>query len=266
MIMLFVQFQLFLLFALYSCIAFAQPEIKSVQLNENTQMDFALVPSGKFIMGSPEDEKDRDKDESPQREVEITKAFYFGVYEVTQKEWLAVMGTNPSIFQGAEENLNNPVDMVSWNDCIEFITILNRKGLGKFRLPTEAEWEYSCRASTTTRFHWGDDNDYKELYQYGWFNPMSTAMPHPVGEKKPNQWGLYDMIGNVWEWCSDWKGDYNELENVDPQGPKEGTLKIFRSGSWFNLPHTLRAANRNAHLPNEGYTNIGLRLVLEIEE
>lgn len=236
-----------------------------LHLNDSTSIPFVLIPAGSFLMGSSETEADRQKDEGPVVQVEISESFFLGQYEITQAQWLAVMGSNPSIFKDQTNYGDYPVDMISWNDCQAFIDSLNSFGMGRYRMPTEAEWEYSARAGTNTRFHWGDDEGYKEIYQYAWFNPNSMARSMPVGIKEPNQWNLYDMIGNMWEWCSDWKGAYENADSIayDPGGPEMGEEKIFRGGSWFNPPNVCRTANRNAHEPETGYSNIGLRLVLE---
>ena len=149
------------------------------------------------MMGSPSSEPKREKDEKQHR-VTLTKGFYMGATEVTQSQWKAIMGNNPSYFKGD----NRPVEKVSWDDCQEFIRELNlQEGGNKYRLPTEAEWEYTCRAGTTTRFCFGDSES--RLGDYAWYSSNSSSKTHPVSRKKPNVWGLYDMHGNVWEWCED---------------------------------------------------------------
>ena len=155
------------------------------------------ISPGTFMMGSPSSEPKRDSDEQ-QHKVTLTKGVYIGVTEITQSQWKAIMGNNPSYFKG--DNL--PVEQVSWNDCQEFIRKLNlQEGGNKYRLPTEAEWEYTCRAGTTTRFCFGDSES--RLGDYAWYSSNSSSKTHPVSRKKPNVWGLYDMHGNVWEWCED---------------------------------------------------------------
>ena len=160
-----------------------------------TPLEMILIPAGTFTMGSPSNEKDRTIDEV-QHQVTLTKDFYIGKYEVTQAQWQAVMGSNPSSFSGD----NNPVELVSWNNCQEFITKLNQMGQGTFGLPTEAEWEYSYRAGTTTAFYWGEDTGYSQIGQYAWYSSNSSSKTHEVGQKLPNAWGMHDMIGNVNEW------------------------------------------------------------------
>jgi formylglycine-generating enzyme required for sulfatase activity len=182
-------------------------------------------------MGSPDSDKGRQvSDEKPQHRVRITKPFYLGKYLVTQEQWEAVMGNNPSHFKGPK----NPVEQVSWDDCQQFLRQAQREvGVrgGKFQLPTEAQWEYACRAGSTTRYCFGDDES--GLGEYAWYDKNSGNKTHPVGEKKPNAWGLYDMHGNVWEWCQDWYdgGYYANSPTDDPTGP--GSNRVLRGGSWF---------------------------------
>lgn len=177
-----------------------------------------------------------------------------GAHEVTQEQWAAVMGSNPSYFAS---NPNNPVEMVSWDDCQQFITRLNKMGLGTFRLPTEAEWEYACRAGSMTEYYWGDHL----IEKYAWYWDNSSYMTHSVGWKEPNAWGLYDMSGNVWEWCSDWYGDYTSQSQMDPKGPASGSFRVFRGGSWHNGPQSCRSANRSYVTPTYTRSFLGFRLV-----
>jgi len=236
---------------------------KKITLPDGTSMSFVYLPPGQFEMGSAADEQDRHGDEDPVRNVTISKGFYLGIYEVTQQQWFSIMKSNPSIFQQSEDHMLKPVDWVSWNDCQQFIAKLNELNLGIFRLPTEAEWEYACRAGTTSRYYWGEDVNDRDVYQYAWAFSRAEGKSRAVGTKKPNPWGLYDMSGNVWEWCSDWRGPYIANDTIDPNGPAEGKRKIYRGGSWFNKPSTLRSANRHGHEPEVRGTNAGLRLVLE---
>jgi len=239
-------------------------DTKNVNLPDGTTIEFVYIPAGNFKMGSAPDEQDRHGDEGPARKVTISKGFYLGKYEVTQQQWISVMQYNPAVFQKEANYLQKPIDWVSWFDCQEFISQLNQLGVGHFRLPTEAEWEYACRAGTETRYYWGYDVEDNKVYQNAWAFSRAEGKSHPVGLKKPNAWGLYDMSGNVWEWCSDWRGPYNPSDTINPSGPLEGTKKIYRGGSWFNKPSTLRSANRHSHEPDVRGTNAGLRLVLEI--
>ena len=214
-------------------------------------------------MGSEVNERDRDKDEGPQNRVHLSKGFYLGTYEVTQAQWYSMMGNRPSAFQQGDQAETHPVESVSWYDCEKFLSKLSQLGMGHFRFPTEAEWEYACRAGTSSRFYWGDIKENWEAYRHAWTNSRSFATTHPVGSKPPNPWGLYDMSGNVWEWCADWYGPYTNLERKDPTGPAQGKSKVFRGGSFFDFPKSLRSANRHRHRPEERYTAVGLRVVWE---
>ena len=205
---------------------------------------FVLIPAGNFLMGSPQSEGDAD--EYPRHKVEITEPFYLGIYEVTQAQWQVVMGNNPSHFKGDDR----PVDLVSWNDVQEFIRRLNQKeGTDKYRLPTEAEWEYACRGGSETVYCFGDENS--RLGEYAWYTRNSGGQTRPVGQKKPNAWGLYDMHGNVWEWCADWyeEGYYRRSPSSDPRGPSSGSGRVLRGGSWYLNARNCRSASRNRHNP-----------------
>lgn len=221
-------------------------------------LEMIPIPAGSFVMGSPITEKDRDPNESPQHEVTITKPFYLGKYEVTQAQWEAVLDGNPSSFQG---NPDRPVERVSWDDCQVFIHRLNEMGVGQFRLPTEAEWKYACRAGTSTRYYWGDDLFYLEIDDYAWYDRNSGGRTHPVGEKKPNPWGLYDMSGNVWEWTQDWFGPYPNYAVVDPTGPTSGAARVGCGGGWSGTADFCRSADRGNGPPDYRNPNIGFRLV-----
>jgi formylglycine-generating enzyme required for sulfatase activity len=189
-----------------------------------------------------------------------------GVHEVTQAQWSAVMGHNPAVFKRGSDAPQRPVESVSWLDCQQFIARLNALQRGIFRLPFEAEWEYAARAGTTTRFPWGDDAKDWETHSHAWANSRSYAISHPVGQKPPNAWGLHDMHGNVWEWCGDWYGPYSAGPARDPGGPTEGRERVFRGGSWYDFPVSLRSANRHRHVPHGRYPAVGLRLVWVKEE
>jgi len=223
----------------------------------DVQILMKLIPAGAFNMGSPNDEVDRYLNEGPRHLVTISEPYYVGVYEVTQEQWDAVMGTNPS---GSVAS-GNPVEKVSWNDCQDFITELNRKGIGTFRLPTEAEWEYACRAETQTRYFYGDDPDCLDIGDYAWYMDNSEGATHTVGQKESNAWGLYDMNGNVWEWCSDWYDYYNSASQVDPTGPSTGTGRVIRGGGCFSNPQQCRSARRSDFLPTDSDSVLGFRLV-----
>jgi formylglycine-generating enzyme required for sulfatase activity len=230
------------------------PKPLSPDLGNGVKMDFVFIPAGTLLMG---DDKG-DKDERPAHKVTIAKPFYFGKYEVTQEQWQALMGENASLFKGAR----NPVESVSWDECQTFLAKLGEKFPGKkFRLPTEAEWEYACRAGTKTRFSFGDDEE--QMRKYGWCLLNSVGSTSPVGKKLPNPWGLYDVHGNVWEWCQDWYGPYDKADPKDPTGPATGEFRVVRGGSWFkDMPSNLRSAARYRAKPDTYYHNVGLRVLL----
>jgi formylglycine-generating enzyme required for sulfatase activity len=224
-------------------------------------MKLVLIPAGDFMMGSPDSDWSGDvqKSEKPQHWVGIVEPFYLGICEVTQEQYLREMGKNPSRFMG---NPQRPVETVSWNDAMKFCRRLSKKEGVTYRLPTEAEWEYACRGGTTTRFSFGDDRD--DLGDYAWWGGNSQATTHPVGQKRPNAWGLYDMHGNVFEWCADWYADdyYSRSFIVDPSGPGSGQLRLLRGGSWCGaMPgYFFRSAGRYFKGPGCRFDNIGFRV------
>ncbi len=210
--------------------ATSPPKELTVDLGKGVKLELVLIPAGEFLMGSPDSDKDALPSEKPQHRVRITKPFYLGKYLVTQDQWQTVMDSNPSEFKGPK----NPVEQVSWDECRTFLGKLNAKsaaGGGKFQLPSEAQWEYACRAGSKTRYCFGDDES--KLGDYAWYEANSGNKTDPVGEKKPNAWGLYDMHGNVWEWCEDWYADYKESAVDDPTGAATGSLRVIRGGSWI---------------------------------
>ncbi|MDR1166004.1 MAG: formylglycine-generating enzyme family protein [Deltaproteobacteria bacterium] len=220
-------------------------------------MEFVFIPAGSFIMGSDPDAGPSWADERPARMVEITTPFYLGKYPVTQKEWKAVMGGNPSFFQGDDR----PVEMVSWNDANSFIDKLNqREKTHGYRLPTEAEWEFSARAGSTTVYFFGDSQT--RLSQYAWHSDNSDEETHPVGEKAPNPWGLYDILGNVWEWTGDWYDEdyYQKGPSRDPQGPASGSNRVRRGCSW-DFSNLCVSANRSNVTPQKRQKDHGFRLL-----
>ena len=230
---------------------------KHLVMENSIGMKLTLLPSGRFRMGS----KSGASDEEPQHEVMLTKWFMLGLHEVTQSQYERVMGKNPSSFKGA----NNPVEWVSWEDAVKFCQKLSalpaEKAAGRvYRLPTEAEWEYACRAGTTTKYSFGDDDT--ELGNYAWFSGNSGKTSHPVGGKQPNAWGLYDMHGNVWEWCQDWYGDYPSGAVTDPTGAASGSGRVGRGGSWFITAEFCRSALRGRYYPSSRYYYFGFRVSL----
>ncbi len=197
-------------------------------------------------------------DEKPIHKV-IVGDYYIGKYEVTQKEWESVMGSNPSNFKGA----NNPVENVSWNDIQEFLQKLNSKTGKNYRLPTEAEWEYAARGGNQGQsFKYGGSNSIDEV---AWYNGNSNSETHEVGQKQPNNLGLYDMSGNVWEWCSDWYDDhyYKNSPSKNPQGASSGSSRVLRGGSWFFIDNYCRSSYRYRYLPDSRYFSFGFRIVQE---
>lgn len=217
----------------------------------NIQM--VLVPAGTFTMGSP-DGVGR-ADEHPQHRVTL-QSFYVGKYEVTQSQYRAVMGTNPSYFKGD----NFPVEQVSWNDANEFCRRLSRITGLHYRLPSEAEWEYACRAGTT-----GDYSGSLDLI--AWYGKNSSNRTHPVGTRQPNAWGLHDMHGNVWEWVEDWYGDYPPGGDVsNPTGPRSGSQRVFRGGGWNPTRNgdQLEAAFRDSGSPSGSYRDLGFRIASDL--
>lgn len=240
----------------------AKLETSEVDLGGGVKLELVKIPAGEFEMGSPADETDRSDDEGPVQTVRIEKPFCLGKYEVTQEQWQAVQGHVRSEMKGA----GNPVGTVSWNDCQEFLRKLNaRVSGGGFRLPTEAEWEYACRAGTRTRFSFGDDPAYESLSQYAWYDKNSGSRPHPVGGRKPNPWGLYDMHGNVWEWSSSVHKPY-PYDAQDGRETFEGEhRRVLRGGCWQDSGRICRSANRPNLSPGGRLRNcLGLRVARTI--
>jgi formylglycine-generating enzyme required for sulfatase activity len=218
-------------------------------LTNSLGMRLVLVPAGEFTMGSPADDEYSYADDRPQHRVRITKAFYLGVCEVTQGQYEAVMGSRPwSGQQCVKEGADYPASYVNWEDAVAFCEKLSAKEGRTYRLPTEAEWEYACRAGSTTRFFFG--NDPSAFGNHAWYDENAwhagEKYAHAVGRKKPNGWGLYDMHGNVWEWCSDWwdQGYYRQSAVDDPTGPSSGECRVLRGGSWRHRARGSRSANR----------------------
>jgi len=227
----------------------------SLDLGKGVKLELVLIPAGKFMMGCPETEKDRQPIET-QHEVTISKPFYMGKYEVTQEQYEAITGTNPSTSKGAK----NPVEIVSWDDAQEFCKKVSAKTGKTVRLPTEAEWEFACRAGTTTTYYTGDTE--ADLNLAAWYNHNSNGTTHPVGQKEPNAWGLYDMHGNVFEWCQDWYGEYPAGAATDPKGAANGQFRVLRGGSWNINPRNCRSANRIRVTPDSRNSFSGFRVVL----
>jgi uncharacterized protein (TIGR02996 family) len=244
-------------------------------------MVLVLIPPGTFLMGSPENEPSRWSDEGPRHEVQITRPFYLGVFTVTQCEYQAVMGNNPSYFSPEGTGKNRvaglftdrlPVECVDWDDCVAFCERLSalakeKKAKRTYRLPTEAEWEYACRAGTSTATHFGktlssSQANFDGNRPYGGQKGVDLKRPSVVGSYKPNALGLYDVHGNVWEWCNDWfDGDtYRTTPRIDPRGPDSGTHRVMRGGSWKNDGFYLRSSHRGWSTADE---RIGFRVAMD---
>ena len=236
------------------------PVIRTIDLIDGIQIELILIPAGEFDMGSPPSEKARNVDEEPIRRIKISRPFYIGRYEITQAEWKAVMGQILSNFQGSDL----PVDGIPWSSAAEFCQRLSEREHETFRLPTEAEWEYACRAGTVTTYSFGGDPS--SLTQFAWYSGNSRHKTHPVGRKKPNAFGLYDMHGNVWEWCSDWYNEYPVDPIIDPTGPSDGSSRILRGGSWFCTLDLCRSANRGWNTPTIRDDDVGFRIVMDCPE
>lgn len=241
--------------------------VVSKRFTNTLGMEFALIPAGEFLMGcTPGDKKCINDESAPVHKVKLTRSYYMGVYEVTQAQWKAVMGSNPSWFQGEkcpEKNRNcdnYPVEQVSWNDVQKFIKkLILLDPSKKYRLPTEAEWEYAARGGTTTKYFWGDKMD--EAYVWYDANSYIINSPHPVGLKKPNAFGLYDILGNIWEWTADWFGNYSSYDQVNPKGPKSGTHRAFRGGSWDGDASVCDVSVHRVYDLGKRYYSRGFRLV-----
>ena len=217
-------------------------------------IELKLLPAGQFTMGS----ESGGRGETP-HQVTLTQPFYLGVHEVTQEQYERVMGENPSVYKGAK----NPVEGVSWEDAVEFCRKLSElpkeKAAGHvYRLPTEAEWEYACRAGTTTKYSFGDEES--QLGAYAWYDVNSDDRAHPVGQKRPNPWGLYDMHGNVWEWCQDSYGAFPQGLATDPKGPSSGSSRVNRGGCWLSYAGFCRSALRDGDSPTDRFFYLGFRV------
>jgi formylglycine-generating enzyme len=262
------------LFAFVCCSALhAQEKKKDLpkEYTNNISMKFTWIAPGTFLMGSPNEETERRADES-QHKVTLSKGFYMGVHLVTQHQWAGLMGNYPSNFQVGEDL---PVDSVSWDECQKFIKKLreNDKHKRPYRMPTEAEWEYACRAGTTTPFHFGetissDQANYDGNLVYGKGKKgVRRDKTTSVARFPANAWGLHDMHGNLMQWCEDWHGEYPQDDSVDPHGPKTGEVRVLRGGSWNIDPANCRSAVRGGALPDSdrGIHFIGIRVCFSEE-
>jgi len=263
------------------------PENFKLELSDEETLGMVWISPGEFVMGSPDQIREGgfmgfggnvvQKSENGrysgelQHKVTLTKGYWLGATEVTQGQWQSVMGSNPSSFKGS----NLPVELVSWEDAMEFCRKLTERerasgrlpeGLA-YTLPTESQWEYACRAGTTTRYSFGDSEmQLKEYANYEYTPRYGDKRTAPVGSFKPNAWGLYDMHGNVCEWCSDRYGDYPSGSVTDPTGANSGSLRVNRGGSWFSGARNCRSADRNWSAPGNRFDYLGFRLALSVNQ
>ena len=248
----------------------SQPKAGDVMTN-SIGMKLVYIPAGEFMMGSGLSASqvasqyggnaDWFTDEYPQHKVKLSKGFWMGQTEVTQAQYRSVMGANQSHFKGD----SNPVESVSWNDAVEFCRKLSQKEGKTYTLPTEAQWEYTCRAGTSTVFSFGSNES--SLGDYAWYSSNSGHKTHPVGQKKPNAFGLYDMHGNVWEWCRDWYDPdyYNKSSMTDPENIQSNYNHVLRGARWMSNTGNCRSAYRGWDIPGARCMNGGFRVVMEAE-
>jgi sulfatase modifying factor 1 len=274
--MMWPRFAHWVVFALYGLLPFVSPSRTSLgaepakSITNSIGMKLTLIPAGEFMMGSPKSEKYHDDDEGPVHRVRITKAYYLGVHEVTQSGWKEVMGTEPwSGKTYVKEGAEYPATYISWDDAVKFCKKLSGKEGRTYRLPTEAEWEYACRAGSKTAYSFGAESS--ELGTYAWYggivgdgNCKDEMYAHEVGRKRANAFGLYDMYGNAWEWCQDrYGGDYYEDSPTDdPAGPATGSGRVLRGGGWSGIPWLCRSAYRGRPARGDRYYSLGFRVAL----
>lgn len=253
---------------LAGCIEKPAGETETIMLPGDVPLEMVWMPKGSFTMGSPSGEPGHSPSESPQHAVTFSAGFWMAKYELTKRQWQAVMGTAP--WSGQSNvllNLDSPAVWVSWNDAQLFITALNNLTGKTFRLPSEAEWEYACRAGTSTRFYWGDDPTYVPINDHAWWDGNTDSSgqkyAHVVGGKLPNGWGLHDMSGNVWEWCEDdWHKDYTDapVEGQAWVDAPRGSKRVFRGGGWNGSGDFCRSASRGNLFPTSTNDCFGFRL------
>ena len=228
-------------------------------LGNGIYMEMVRIPPGRFALGSPPNEIGRRENESPISEVQVP-AFYMAKFAVTQEQWVAMMGINPAMFR---ENLQAPVENVSWLEAQDFCRKLAERSQHLYRLPSESEWEYACRAGTNMAYHFGDSP--AQLADYAWFADNANKRSHPVGQKVPNSWGLYEMHGGVWEWCEDvWHDNFNGAPADGSAWVRDGysSRRVRKGGSWSNEARLCRAASREWHWQSDRYNDIGFRVVI----
>ena len=228
----------------------------SIPVKNGISIDMVKVEAGTFMMGATSEMQDPWNNEKPVHQVTLTNDYYMGKYEVTQALWQAVMGSNPSKFKGDDL----PVEQVSWNDCQEFVSKLNRMTGRKFRLPTEAEWEYAARGGKKSRgYQYSGSSNISDV---AWYGGNCGSKTRPVGTKQANELGIYDMTGNVWEWCQDWYGSYVSSSQTNPTGAVSGSYRVLRGGCWYVNAWRCRLSYRFNDTPDYRNYNLGLRLVL----
>ena len=228
----------------------------SIPVKNGISIDMVKVEAGTFMMGATSEMQYPEDDEKPVHQVTLTNDYYMGKYEVTQALWQVVMGSNPSKFKGDDL----PVEQVSWNDCQEFISKLNSMTGRMFRLPSEAEWEYAARGGKKSRgYQYSGSSNISDV---AWYCENSAEKTHPVGTKQANELGLYDMTGNVWEWCQDWYGSYVSSSQTNPTGAVSGSCRVIRDGSWYGFARNCRSSIRGYDAPDNRNDSLGLRLVL----
>ena len=246
---------------------------RAVSVPAPADTNLVFIQPGTFTMGSPTSEAERDVTYETQHTVTISRGFWMEKFLVTQGDYLSVVGSNPSYFtsaNGYSDDLTRPVETVGWSDATNYCALLTAQELtggriptnSVYRLPTEAEWEYACRAGTTTRFYYGDDLAYTDLVNYAWYAGNNSNTTHPVGQKLPNAWGLYDMAGNVFEWCQDWYGPYPGGSVTDPQGPGSGSFRVNRGGCWSADAKDCRSALRSYFFTTDSNLILGFRVLL----
>lgn len=250
-------FPLFLVLTFLCSPAMSETEAEKVFTSPTLGAKFVLLPAGTFTMGSPSSQSGRYGNEA-QHQASISRSFYMQTTVVTQEQWKRVMGDNPSGFSSCGDDC--PVEEVSWNDVQDFINKLNNmEGTDKYRLPTEAEWEYAARSGGKQEDYAGTASE-SNLGDYAWYRANSGGKTHPVGQKKPNDLGLYDMSGNVWEWVQDWYANYPSSPIPDTAGHSSNSYRVNRGGSWINFPRRCRTAVRDYNYPDFKYFDLGFRL------
>ena len=228
----------------------------TIPVKNGINIEMVKVEAGSFDMGATSEMENPNEDEKPVHRVTLTNNYYVGKYEVTQALWQAVMGSNPSSFKGYDL----PVETVSWDDCQDFISKLNAMTGKRFRLPTEAEWEYAARGGKKSRgYQYSGSNTLDDV---AWYYGNSGNKTHVVGTKHPNELGIYDMTGNVIEWCQDWYGSYSSSPQTNPIGAVSGSFRVYRGGGWFYSAGCCRSSSRDYRSPGGRGNYLGLRLIL----